>query len=65
MTVKKVIERQPTILRIKEARVRIEKADKAALRGPSMNHHQEIGNDHDQNLNQDHDHNHRLSDRTC
>ena len=59
-----MIKRGPPILRIKEARVRIEKADKAALRGPSTDHHQEIGNDHDQNLNQDHDHNHRLSDRT-
>ena len=64
-TVKEVIERRPPILRIKEARVKIEKADKVALSGPSTNHHQEVGNDYDQNQNQDHDHDHRLSDRIC
>ena len=64
MTVKKVIERQPPILRIKEARLRIEKADKVALSVPSTNHHQEVGNYHDQNCDQDHDHYHHLLDRT-
>ena len=53
------------ILRIKEARVKIEKADKVVLSGPSTNHYQEVRNDHDQNHDRDHNHDHRLSDRIC
>ena len=43
-------ETQPPLLRIQEARVRIEKVDKVTLSGLSTDHHQKVGNNHNRNL---------------
>ena len=50
LVTQQVSKTQPPLLRIKEARVKIEKVDKVTLSGLSTDHCQKVGSNHNRNL---------------